>query len=247
MPESLPGVTGGSSVPTPAPGPAAGVFGPALGAAREYAALLAGAGVERGLLGPREVPRLWERHLLNCAVVAALVPPGARVVDVGSGAGLPGVPLALARPDVEVVLVEPLLRRATFLQEVVTALRLDRVTVVRDRAESAPVERADVVTARAVAPLERLAGWCLPLVAPGGALLALKGERAEEELASARVSLTAYGAVSWTVEVVGAEAVDPPTRVVRGVLAPGADPVPRPASVRPGGGSGRRSKGRRHA
>jgi 16S rRNA (guanine527-N7)-methyltransferase len=140
------------------------------------------------------VPRLWERHLLNCAVVSDLLPDGARVVDVGSGAGLPGIPMALRRPDLRVDLVESLDRRVRFLHEVVGELGLDdRVRVVRGRAEEPATGRAvggaDWVTARAVAPLDRLVRWCLPLLADGGTLLAIKGERAESELAAARATV----------------------------------------------------------
>lgn len=162
-------------------------FGDLLPLAERYAAWLAGAGTERGLLGPREVPRIWDRHVLNSAALAPLLAPGESVVDVGSGAGLPGIPLALARPDCTYVLLEPLLRRAEFLREVVDDLGLgDRVSVLRARAEEAAREprRWDVAVARAVAPLDRLAGWCLPLLRPGGRLLALKGERAAEEALS---------------------------------------------------------------
>lgn len=189
-----------------------------------YAALLGTVGVERGLIGPREIPRLWDRHLLNCAVVADpgadLVPEGAHVVDVGSGAGLPGLVWALTRPDLTVTLVEPLLRRATFLTEAVADLGLtDRVTVQRARAEEAAgTLAAPVVTARAVAPLARLVGWALPLVAPGGTLLALKGRSAEEELIAARAALADWPVASAEVVECGAGVVDPPTRVVRIVL-----------------------------
>src|SRR5262245_36061264 len=169
------------------------LFGDRLTLAIAYARLLVTDGVTRGLIGPREAPRIWDRHLLNCAAVAELVPSGARVVDVGSGAGLPGIVLAVARPDVEVVLVEPLARRTVFLDAAVSALDLDRTTVVRARAEElAPVrgrpriDRAEIVTARAVAPLDRLAAWCLPLVADGGRLLALKGESAAQGAAAHR-------------------------------------------------------------
>ena len=143
------------------------LLGSHLEALTAYAALLAGPGVERGLIGPREAPRLWDRHLLNCAVVAELIAPGARVDDVGSGAGLPGMVLALVRPDLEVTLVEPLLRRATFLHEAAERLSVPNVHVERARAEelarqvdAGRRQPADVVTARAVAPLGRLAGWC---------------------------------------------------------------------------------------
>lgn len=167
------------------------VFGDRLDGAVRFAELLAGAGVDRGLIGPREVGRLWARHLLNCAALATLVPADARAVDVGSGAGLPGVVLALARPDVQVDLVEPMLRRTTFLHEVVAELGLtDGVTVHRGRAEEsairAAVGSAELVTARAVAPLDRLMTWCLPLLVTGGELLALKGANATAEVAAHR-------------------------------------------------------------
>lgn len=196
---------------TDVPDAAGVVFGPALGRAVAYAELLATDGTVRGLIGPREVPRLWDRHLLNSAAVAPLVPDRARVVDVGSGAGLPGIPLALARPDLAVVLLEPLARRVAFLDECVERLALDNVTVVRGRAEEGPVRRslggADVVVARAVAPIERLAGWCLPLLRTGGRLLALKGSSAADELAAAG---PLPGAADAEVREVG----DPPTTVV---------------------------------
>ncbi len=212
-----------------APPAAAAVFGAALDRAVAYAAILATDGTVRGLLGPREVPRLWDRHLLNSAVVSELVPPNARVVDAGSGAGLPGIPLALARPDLTVVLLEPLARRYAFLTECVERLGLAGVTVVRGRAEEGPVRRAlagaDVVTARAVAPLDRLAGWCLPLVRDGGRLLAVKGDTAETELAATRAALTRAGASAAEVVRCGAGTVDPPTTVVvvtRGTVRSGA-------------------------
>jgi 16S rRNA (guanine527-N7)-methyltransferase len=218
-----------------APAPAAAViaFGSRLAAASHYARLLATDGVTRGLLGPREVPRLWERHLLNCAAVAELIAPGATVIDVGSGAGLPGIPLALARPDLDVELLEPLLRRVVFLEEVVAALALDRVRVVRGRAEDARVgPGVDLVTARAVAPLARLAAWCLPLLRPGGSLIALKGSQAPAELDAAAGDLRRLGAVEWEVESCGHGLVDPLTTVVRVVLGE--------ARLRHGGRVGRR-------
>jgi len=201
------------TVPTTPPVPdraGSSVFGDRLPLAVRYAAWLAGAGVERGLLGPREAERLWDRHLLNCAVVGTLLDAGASVVDVGSGAGLPGIPLALARPDCTVVLLEPLARRAAFLSEVVADLGLDgTVRVVRARAEehARTTPAYDVAVARAVAPLDRLAGWCLPLLRPGGRLLALKGAKAVDEVAQAP-------ALRASIDQVGAGLVDPPTTVV---------------------------------
>jgi 16S rRNA (guanine527-N7)-methyltransferase len=151
--------------------------------AEAYAALLADDGVVRGLIGPREAPRLWERHLLNCAVLAELIDEGADVADIGSGAGLPGLVLAVVRPDLRLTLVEPLLRRATFLQDAVDRLGLDNVEVVRARAEELHGKREfSVVTSRAVAPLDRLLDWSMPLVRQGGCLLAMNGSSAAEEI-----------------------------------------------------------------
>ena len=194
-----------------APPEARAIFGPAFDAATEYARLLATEGTVRGLVGPREVARIWERHLLNSAAIASLVDPGVRVVDVGSGAGLPGIPLALARPDLAVTLLEPLARRVAFLTECVERLGLERVTVVRGRAEEGPIRRqlggADVVTARAVAPLDKLVGWCLPLLRAGGVLLAMKGSTAAEELAAA-------GPLPGAADVRLTQAGDPPATVI---------------------------------
>ena len=181
-----------------------------------YAAHLADAGVVRGLVGPREVGRVWHRHLANSAVLEELVTSGARVVDVGSGAGLPGLPLALVRPDLHVVLVEPLLRRATYLDEVVALLGVgDRVEVVRSRAEDVREPLGDVVTARAVAPLSRLVGWTLPLVSVGGELLALKGGTAADEAREAGPAVQRLGGGPAEIVQCGAGVVDPPTTVVR--------------------------------
>jgi len=200
----------------PVPDVARGVFGSRLRLAEEYAALLAGDGVLRGLIGPREAPRLWERHLLNCAVLEQLVPPDADVCDIGSGAGLPGVVLAIVRPDLRVTLVEPLLRRTTFLDEAVERLRLSNVEVVRARAEELHGQRSfSVVTSRAVASLDRLLDWSMPLVREGGLLLAMKGSAAASEIEAAARQLERYGAGSVSVEQCGVEVVDPPTSVVR--------------------------------
>ena len=162
--------------------------------AERFADLLATAGVERGLIGPRETPRLWDRHLLNCAMLAEAIPTDATVADLGSGAGLPGIVLAIARPDLRITLVEPLERRATFLHEVVDTLDLADVEVVRGRAESLHGKRVfDVVTSRALAPLGRLLQWSMPLVAPNGVMLAMKGRSLEAEIEAATDELRRLG------------------------------------------------------
>lgn len=182
----------------------------------QYAARLADDGVVRGLIGPREVPRLWERHLLGCAVLGDVLEPSDRsVADLGSGAGLPGLVLALRHPGVEVTLVEPLLRRTTFLEEVVGALGLDNVRVVRGRAEELHGREVfDVVTSRAVAPLPRLLGWSMPLVAPTGRLAVMKGARVHDEVAEAAPDLAAWSTAPPVVVQVGSGLVDPPTTVL---------------------------------
>lgn len=193
------------------------VFGDGLPLARRYAELLAEQGVDRGVIGPREVDRLWERHLLNSAVLAELLPRECRVVDVGSGAGLPGIPLAIARPDLRVTLLEPMARRVEWLREVVTELELT-AEVVRGRAEEGPVRDRwgghDAVTARAVAPLGRLASWCLPLARPGGQLLALKGASAAEELDRDAAEIASAGGVEHRVVSCGDGVLEVPTTVV---------------------------------
>lgn len=198
--------------------------------------MLATTGVQRGLIGPRETPRLWERHVLNCAVAVEVAPVGASVLDVGSGAGLPGLVWALVRPDLHVTVVEPLQRRADFLREAVDELGLaGRVEVLRARAEDlAGRITADVVTSRAVAPWARLAGWCLPLVAPGGVVAALKGSTAREELAAAEEALNRAGAGPTCVVTYGAEVLEPPT-VVALVWPRGTDSVAPGGAGRPGG------------
>ena len=191
------------------------VFGSGLKYADEYARLLAVEGTERGLIGPRETPRLWERHLLNCAVVGELIPDGADVLDVGSGAGLPGIPLAIARPDLLVTLVEPMERRTAFLTEATARLGLENIEVLRARAEDVnPRGKADVVTCRAVAPIGKLAAWCLPLLRPGGELLAIKGASAEVELAKHRKAVLRQGGDRPQVLRCG-EFLDTPSTVIR--------------------------------
>ena len=188
--------------------------------AERYVALLATGGVERGLLGPRETPRLWERHILNSLAVTQRIPEGASVVDLGSGAGLPGVVLAIGRPDLSVTLVEPLQRRTTFLDEVVEDLGLERVRVVRGRAESLHGREAfDVVTARALAPLSRLLGWAMPLVRPHGELLAMKGSSARDEIDAASRQLRRFGCEAPEVlQLTGSDGISTAT-VVRVVHA----------------------------
>ncbi|AOS66193.1 16S rRNA (guanine(527)-N(7))-methyltransferase RsmG [Actinoalloteichus hymeniacidonis] len=193
------------------------VFGAALPLARRFVELLTEHGVERGLIGPREVDRLWSRHVLNSAVVGELMPAGCRVVDVGSGAGLPGIPLQIARPDLRLTLLEPMARRVAWLEEVVAELGLT-TTVVRGRAEEPGVRKRlrdfDVVTARAVAPLAKLAGWGLPLLRPGGVLLALKGASAHEELARDKSAVTAIGGARQEVASCGSGIVADATTVI---------------------------------
>ena len=208
--------------PPPDPAVVSQVFAPArLPALEQYAALLASEGVLRGLIGPREVPRLWDRHLVNCGLLAPLIPEGVRVADLGSGAGLPGLVLALARPDLRVTLIEPMARRVAFLNEACAELGVEGVTVARGRAEDFPERHAfDVVTSRALAPLPRLLAWSLPLVAPGGAVLAMKGSSAAEEIETAGPDLVRWQARAEAVgcEVPGAS----PATVVRVVAGPGA-------------------------
>ena len=192
------------------------MFGDHLDLAVRYADLLATEGVVRGLIGPREAPRLWARHLLNCAVLEEVVTAGATVCDIGSGAGLPGLVLALVRPDLEITLVEPLLRRTTFLEEVVADLGLSHVTVLRGRAEEVAGGRVyDVVTSRAVAALPRLLDWSLPLVAPRGEMIALKGSSAPTEVADTADLLAARGCSPARVVELGRGRVPETTWAVR--------------------------------
>lgn len=236
-------------------------FGAGVELAYQYADLLAGAGVARGLIGPGEAERLWDRHLFNCAALAPPLPSGATVVDIGSGAGLPGLVLAIARADLHLLLVEPLQRRAEFLREAVVALELRQVDVRRARAEELHGElRVDWVTARAVAPLGRLAQLALPLLKPGGTLVAIKGAKATAELAAAENILRRHGAARWAVETWGGTMLAEPTSVVR--ITMGEEPAsegdervadehttaegPRGVRSRRHGGGGSTGSGRRH-
>jgi 16S rRNA (guanine527-N7)-methyltransferase len=195
------------------------VFGDRLPLAMRFAEILASVGHERGLIGPHEVPRLWDRHLLNCAAITELVPTGARIVDVGSGAGLPGLVLAIRRSDLRVDLVESLRRRVLFLEETVAALDLgESVRVVRGRAEDRPVMEAvgssQWVTARAVAPLDRLVRWCLPLLEPGGTLLAMKGSSAAAEVQAHHTEIQRLGGSRPETVLCGTEWSGEPVAVV---------------------------------
>lgn len=207
------------------------VFGDRTDLAAAFVDMLQTHGVERGLIGPREVDRLWDRHVLNSAVVAEVIPDGATVVDVGSGGGFPGIPLAVARGDLDVTLVEPMARRVEWLHEVVETLGLDRVKVVRGRAEEkdlrATVGAADVATARAVAPLAKLAGWCLPLVRPGGRLLAIKGASAAEEVDRDRAAVRKVGGSEIEILQCGTGVLDVPTTVVAITAASRSEPKAR--------------------
>ena len=199
----------------PSPPAAAAVFGPALDEARAFAGMLATRGVEWGLIGPHEVTRLWDRPLLNCAVVADLIGSRYRtLVDIGSGAGLPGIVLAMMRPELTVTLLEPMERRCRFLSGCVAELGLANASVLRGRAEDATL-RADVATARAVAPLDRLAELAVRVVRPGGLVLAIKGQTADAELRKARPVLRRIGARGAKVVRAGQGKVDPATTVVR--------------------------------
>ncbi len=198
------------------------LFGDRLELAQRYVEHLASSGIVRGLIGPREAPRLWGRHVLNCAVVEALIPQDALVADVGSGAGLPGLCLAIARPDLELTLIEPLERRVTWLNEIVQDLQLENVQVLRARGEqveelpggSAP----DVVTARAVSALGGLLDFTLPLLQGSGELLALKGRSVQQEIDKARKQLKRHRVAQTEVLTLGSELLEEPTTVVRVVL-----------------------------
>ena len=189
------------------------VFGAESQTIKQFVDILGTDGVTRGLIGPREADRLWDRHVLNSVAIVGLIRADADIVDVGSGAGLPGIPLALLRPDLRVTLLEPLLRRVTFLTETLDRLSLaDRVRVVRGRAEEHH-EQYDVVVARAVAPLGRLVEWCAPLRRPTGVILALKGRSAPEEIAEAGPVLARTGLTVEQLSATAHRSVEPATIV----------------------------------
>jgi 16S rRNA (guanine527-N7)-methyltransferase len=215
------------------------LFGDRLPLAQRYAEFLVSEGVRRGLIGPREAPRIWSRHLLNCVVVAQLIPSGSSVTAIGSGTGLPGIVLAVARPDLSVTLVESLARRTAFLTEAVDGLGLTEVQVVRGRAEEcvATLPPADIVTARAVAPLDRLAQWSLPLAAVGGRMLAIKGASAASEIAECRDLIRRIGGGEPTIHECDGGVLPTPVTVVQVVREQQRIPV---GSRRTGRDRGRR-------
>ncbi len=196
------------------PEAAAAIFGSQIKLARAYAQKLANDSDELGLLGPRELDKIWSRHILNSAVVAELVGPGELVADVGSGAGLPGIPMAIAAPDTDFVLIEPMDRRASWLQEVVDELDLENVEVVRARAEEVEGGQFEVVTARAVAALDKLLRLCVPLLKPGGRVIALKGSKAPEEILEAKKLEKKFKIASFEIVVCGEKFLAEPTSVV---------------------------------
>lgn len=207
----------GTALPQP-PAAAEKIFGDRMELAVKYHEQLATDGSTRGFIGPREVPRLWDRHILNCAIIGEAFEPNLHIADIGSGAGLPGIPLAIARPDLQIRLIEPLLKRATFLGEVVRDLELDNVRAIRARAEDPKVRKAskvDVVTSRAVAPLGKLAGWSLPLAKVGGSMVAMKGSSVGEELERDRAEIKKAGGGQAEIFTVGDDVLEEPTRLIK--------------------------------
>lgn len=191
------------------------IFGDRQDLALAYHESLATDATTRGFIGPREAPRLWDRHIYNCAVIGEAIPEGSRTIDIGSGAGLPGIPLAIARPDLHVTLLEPLLKRSNYLSEVSEKLGLDNVTVIRERAENLGKDtKFDVVTSRAVAPLAKLARWSLPLCRPGGIMLAMKGSSASEEIERDQAAIKRAKGERAEIITVGSE-LDEPTTLIR--------------------------------
>lgn len=201
------------------PASAAVLFGERLDLARAFSSALAREGEERGLIGPLEPPRLWTRHVLNCAVVAPLLVAGGTVGDVGSGAGLPGLVLAIARPDVRFVLIEPMERRVAWLREQREALGLENVEVLRARAEDARLDAPlEQVTARAVSAFRKLIPITAPLVRDGGELVLMKGANADAEIAAAGKELRRFHIRDARMEILGTGVVDEVTRVIRATV-----------------------------
>jgi 16S rRNA (guanine527-N7)-methyltransferase len=197
------------------PQAALAIFGERTDMARAYAKALVRDSDELGLLGPREMPKIWTRHILNSAVVAELVHAGDKVGDVGSGAGLPGIPMAIARPDAHFVLIEPMERRSNWLKSVVDEIGLTNVTVLRARAEEVSDSDFDIVTARAVSALPKLLRMTVPLTRAGGEIIALKGEKAGEEIEASKALQKKLKIAAFEVLFTGASVLSEPTRVVR--------------------------------
>jgi 16S rRNA (guanine527-N7)-methyltransferase len=200
------------------PESAKAIFGPQIDKARAFAQKLANDSDELGLLGPRELDKLWSRHILNSAVVAETVNPGDQVVDVGSGAGLPGIPMAIAMPEAHFVLIEPMERRSNWMLEVIDELDLKNAEVRRARAEEVLDLKFDIVTARAVAALDKLLRLCVPLLKPGGSLIALKGSKAAEEIEAAKKLQKKLGIASFEIQICGEKFLAEPTSVVKTTL-----------------------------
>ena len=196
------------------PAQAAQIFGSRIDMARGYAKALIRDGDLLGLLGPRELPRLWTRHILNSAVVSELVPAGLTVADIGSGAGLPGIPMAICLPDSHFTLIEPMERRSDWLKDLVNELGLTNVTVLRARAEEVG-DVFDVATARAVSALPKLLRMVVPLVRDGGLVLAMKGSKAAEEIEDAKKLQKKMGLSSFEIVYAGQGILAEPTLVVR--------------------------------
>lgn len=203
----------------PTPDIAADIFGDRLELAVAYHHSLATTAAERGFIGPKEVSRLWSRHILNCAVISDAFAQSQKVADIGSGAGLPGIPLAIARPDLSVTLIEPLLKRSTYLRQISEELELSNVTVVRGRAEEQQRALFDAVTSRAVAPLGKLAAWSLPLVRAGGSMIAMKGASVGEELERDAKVIAKAGGTDASIFTVGEGSVEQPSTLIRIVRA----------------------------
>lgn len=202
----------------PEPESASALCGESLPALRSFALDIAQYGEELGLVGPRELDRLWTRHILNSALLARLVGPGT-LADIGSGAGFPGLVVAIMRPDVACTLIEPLGRRATWLEDESKRLGLRNVTVLNQRAEEVIGARYDSVTARAVSALKTLIPLVVPLVRPGGELVLMKGERVDQEIRDAASVLVKHGLVDPRVQITGHEYGTEETRVFRATVA----------------------------